>query len=223
LPHVGNDVVDLTQSTAKKKSRNIRFLNRVFTPEEQSSILSSPFPDLRLWSCWAAKEAAYKAISKAYPDIPSIPKLFPVLIDSEDPADYNSGPRRSSFPLLRKGSVLTPGGKCWIRIDYRYTYLHCIAFTAIPDQLDFSWRVHYLFSSLQKTPSLESEAVRIASRFHLAGFLSENFDDLKISRQHDGHSQTPPQVFCQGRLLDVDISLSHDGFFIAHACLGGRQ
>jgi len=219
LPHVGNDIVDLTSSTSKKKSRNIRFLDRVFTPDEQTLILSSPFPDLRLWSCWAAKEAAYKAISKSYPDVPSIPRLFPVFLDPEDSADLHPGSRTSFFPLFSTGSVLTPRGKCWIRIDYHHTYIHCIAFTDIPDQLIFSWRVHYLFSSLKNVSSLESEAVRLASRFHLAGLLSEKFEDLEISRRNDGHFQEPPRVFSQGRPMDVDISLSHDGLFIAHACL----
>jgi len=49
--------------------------------------------------------------------------------------------------------------------------------------------------------------------------LSEKFEDLEISRRNDGHFQEPPRVFSQGRPMDVDISLSHDGLFIAHACL----
>lgn len=153
MPHVGNDIVDLTQSTAKKKSRNIRFLNRVFTPDEQDFILSSSaFPELRLWCCWAAKEAAYKAISKACPDIPAIPKLFPVSIDPEGHED--SGTESPDiqglfFPRLSAGSVLTPAGRCWIRIEYRHTYLHCLAFTHAPDTLSVFRHVHYLSSSLQ--------------------------------------------------------------------------
>jgi len=222
LPHVGNDIVDLTQSAIRRKSKNIRFLNRVFTPEEQSSILSSPFPDLRLWSCWAAKEAAYKATSKTHPDIPAIPKLYPVVIDAEDcedPTNFSPKSRGSFFPRLCTGSVLTPGGKCWLRIEYHHTYIHCLAFTDVPDNLNFSRHVHYLFSSLQNVPSPEAEAVRIAARFHLAGLLAENFEDLEISRQQKSPAAAAPRVLSRGRLLNVDISLSHDGFFVAHACL----
>lgn len=224
MPHVGNDIVDLTQSTAKKKSRNIRFLNRVFTPDEQDFILSSSaaFPELRLWSCWAAKEAAYKAISKACPDIPAISKLFPVSIDPEGHEDSGTEDPKFQglfFPRVSAGSVLTPAGKCCIRIEYRHTYLHCLAFTHAPDTLSVFHHVHYLSSSFQGEAATDTEAVRLAARFHLAGLLSEHFEDLEIVRQQKGSSAAPPRVFCRGRLLDVDISLSHDGFFLAHACL----
>lgn len=223
MPHVGNDIVDLTQSTAKKKSRNIRFLNRVFTPDEQDFILSSSaFPELRLWCCWAAKEAAYKAISKACPDIPAIPKLFPVSIDPEGHEDSETESpdiQGLFFPRLSAGSVLTPAGRCWIRIEYRHTYLHCLAFTHAPDTLSVFRHVHYLSSSLQGGRAPDTEAGRLAARFYLAGLLSEHFEDLEIVRQQKGSSAAPPRVFCRGRLLDVDISLSHDGLFLAHACL----
>lgn len=223
MPHVGNDIVDLTQSTAKKKSRNIRFLNRVFTPDEQDFILSSSaFPELRLWCCWAAKEAAYKAISKACPDIPAIPKLFPVSIDPEGHEDSETESpdiQGLFFPRLSAGSVLTPAGRCWIRIEYRHTYLHCLAFTHAPDTLSVFRHVHYLSSSLQGGRAPDTEAGRLAARFYLAGLLSEHFEDLEIVRQQKGSSAAPPRVFCRGRLLNVDISLSHDGLFLAHACL----
>jgi phosphopantetheinyl transferase (holo-ACP synthase) len=182
--------------------------------------LSSPFPDLKLWSFWAAKEAAYKAISKAFPNIPSIPRLFPVYMDDDASADDHSRETgKSPFPLLNKGLVLTPEGKCWIQVDYRHTYIHCLAFTDVPENLIFSWRAHYLFSCRQKVSSQESEAVRLALRFHLARFLDEKFKDLEISRQKNGASLAPPRVFSRGRPLDVDISLSHDGIFVAHACM----
>lgn len=219
LPHVGNDIVDLTDSASKKKSRNTRFLNRVFTPDEKSVILSSAFPDLLLWALWAAKEAAYKAISKEFPDIPSIPRLFPVFLDPHDSADFPPESRIIPFSGYSTGTVLTPEGTCWIRIDYRPACLHCVAFTDVPDHLISSWRVHYLFAPRQTASSPESEAVRLASRLHLAGFLEKKFEDLEIIRGNDGHSQAPPRVICQGRPLDVDISLSHHGLFIAHACL----
>ncbi|WP_237671761.1 hypothetical protein [Syntrophus gentianae] len=114
---------------------------------------------------------------------------------------------------------MTPGGKCWIQIEYSHTYLHCLAFTEAPDTLNFSRHVHYLYSSLQDVPSPEAEAVRLAARLHLAGLLCENFEDLEISRQQRGSSPAPPRVFCRGQRLDVDISLSHDGFFLACSCL----
>jgi len=45
---VGNDVVDLTHPENKGKSQDQRFLNRVFTTDEQNLISKSSFPDATL-------------------------------------------------------------------------------------------------------------------------------------------------------------------------------
>ena len=64
---VGNDIVDLREAGVTAKSKNIRFVSRVFTEEEQTTISGSAHPDLTLWVLWAAKETAYKIISKIRP------------------------------------------------------------------------------------------------------------------------------------------------------------
>jgi len=216
--------VDLTQPDARRKSRNTRFLKRVFTPDELSAIRSSPSPELTLWACWAAKEAAYKAISKTFPNVPAVPRLFPVFLDPEgDAGSPDAESRKPRYPRYGAGFVLTPRGKCWLRIVYRPAYLHCLAFTDHPEGLTFSWRVHYLFSCLSPGASAESEAVRLASRFHLAGLLSADPGELAISRQQGNLQPAPPRISFQGLPLEVDISLSHDGLFIAHACLLKRS
>ena len=63
MPGVGNDVVDLKEPGNRGKSGDDRFLGRVFTAEERGLIAQAAAPDTRLWSLWAAKEAAYKAVS----------------------------------------------------------------------------------------------------------------------------------------------------------------
>ena len=60
---VGNDIVDLQIAYLSKKSQDQRFLNRVFTQDEQNCILQAARPETMLWLFWAAKEAAYKFIS----------------------------------------------------------------------------------------------------------------------------------------------------------------
>ncbi|PIP08679.1 MAG: hypothetical protein COX51_03190, partial [Syntrophobacteraceae bacterium CG23_combo_of_CG06-09_8_20_14_all_50_8] len=60
LLRVGNDIVDLTHPHAKGKSRDLRFLKRVFLPDEERQILASHEPDTMLWTLWTGKEAAYK-------------------------------------------------------------------------------------------------------------------------------------------------------------------
>ena len=67
---LGNDVVDLTDPRCPGKAADRRFLQRVFTPLETAVILDSPTPDLTLWQRWAAKEAAFKAVSRLLPSPP---------------------------------------------------------------------------------------------------------------------------------------------------------
>ncbi len=61
---LGTDVVDLTDPRCRGKASDRRFLRRVFTQPETAAILESPTPDLALWQRWAAKEAAFKAVSQ---------------------------------------------------------------------------------------------------------------------------------------------------------------
>ena len=61
---LGNDIVDLNEAGITGKSQSTRFVERVFSREEKSAISVSKNPDLTLWMFWAAKETAYKIISK---------------------------------------------------------------------------------------------------------------------------------------------------------------
>ncbi len=61
---LGTDVVDLTDPRCLGKASDRRFLGRVFTELERAAILESPTPDLALWRRWAAKEAAFKVVSR---------------------------------------------------------------------------------------------------------------------------------------------------------------
>ena len=61
---VGNDVVDLTDPRTLGRESDRRFLQRVFSPAEREIVASSSFPEREVWCLWAAKEAAYKVVSK---------------------------------------------------------------------------------------------------------------------------------------------------------------
>ncbi len=63
--YLGNDVVALRSPRARNKTRDGRFLERVFTPREREAVLAAPFPDGALWLLWAGKESLYKGVTKA--------------------------------------------------------------------------------------------------------------------------------------------------------------
>lgn len=86
---VGNDIVDLAAPGNPGKSGDDRFCARVFTAEERALITGAPSPDALLWALWAAKEAAYKAVSRGDPAVCSIPRQYRVVINGDSgPVDW---------------------------------------------------------------------------------------------------------------------------------------
>ncbi len=79
---VGNDVVDLKEPDNRGKSGDERFLARVFTAQERELIAQAAAPDTLLWSFWAAKEAAYKAVSGGDPRLDYVSR-FPAATPSK--------------------------------------------------------------------------------------------------------------------------------------------
>lgn len=93
---LGNDVVDLTDPRCLGKASDRRFLRRVFAPAEVAAILDSPTPDLTLWQLWAAKEAAFKAVSRLLSSPPPFEHArFQVTLESA----FEEGP--SALALAR--------------------------------------------------------------------------------------------------------------------------
>jgi phosphopantetheine--protein transferase-like protein len=65
LRWVGNDIVDLEDPAIAQSHLRERFVARVCSESEQALIASALAPKRLLWSLFAAKEAAFKAISKS--------------------------------------------------------------------------------------------------------------------------------------------------------------
>ena len=67
---MGVDVVDLTDPRTRDRSGDSRFLDRVFAPGERARIRAAADPSREVWVLWAAKEAAFKVVSKLQGEIP---------------------------------------------------------------------------------------------------------------------------------------------------------
>ncbi|TPV34856.1 4'-phosphopantetheinyl transferase superfamily protein [Paucihalobacter ruber] len=57
---IGNDIVCLSTANRSKHIGSKRFLDKIFTVEEQVMIVNSEDPNLIIWKLWAVKESAYK-------------------------------------------------------------------------------------------------------------------------------------------------------------------
>ena len=204
LPGVGNDVVDLKDPENIGKSRDDRFLGRVFTAGERELIASVPSPDTLLWSLWAAKEAAYKAVSSADPAVCSIPHRYRVVLEAED----------ATRKIVRlAGKVITPRGELVLEVAVSADWVHALAAGAEEALKRICRRVKRLEGG--KGAVNPSAFVRGALLREIARRLDCSVGDLSVVKNPDGLGA--PRVLFRGDLLAAEVSLSHDGRFAAFA------
>jgi hypothetical protein len=209
--------VDLTHPNAKGKSRDIRFLKRAFLPDEQRQIIASGKPDALLWALWTGKEAAYKVIRKDNPDAPAIPRLYKVNLNSQDATSEEvSTPERGTF----FGVVDTPFGTIRLRTFLTHEHAHSIGISL--SSLDvfrdgIVWAVEHVSSAPMNAFTDESSQVRDIAKRRLSQYLKVSYDHIEIKRDQEITGLGPPHIHFKGQPAPVDISLSHDGAFIAYA------
>ena len=204
LPGVGNDVVDLKDPENIGKGRDDRFLGRVFTAGERELIASVLSHDTLLWSLWAAKEAAYKAVSRADPAVCSIPHRYRVVLDAEE-ATRKIG--------RRTGKVITPRGELFLEVAVSEEWVHALAAGTEEVLQRLCRRVKRLEGG--KGAENPSAFVRGALLREIARRLDCPVGDLSVVKNPDGLGA--PRVLFRGDLLAAEVSFSHDGRFAAFA------
>jgi hypothetical protein len=216
LLRIGNDIVDLRDPQNVGKSQNTRFINRVFTPNEQKLISNASNQDAMLWSLWAGKETAYKVIRKSFPSANSVPRSYRVSLDFAEETD-----KSGELPAVDSavtGFVDTPYGKVYIKIFMTSDYVHCIGTASALKEIDsLVWHVDRISPDSEALPDYESMFVRKALKNHLADYINQNPEVIEIHREKGSNGLEPPFVCINGRKAGLDISLSHDGMFTAHA------
>ena len=230
---VGNDVVDLGEPRTEGRARDDRFVARVFDAEEQAAIHAAADADLELWARWAAKEAGFKVVSKligAPP--PFVHRAFKVEWTESGKASGSEEER-----LVREGRVTYTPHEARVSVVLCADRVHAIGFGAPggpPEHATLHPRVALLdsphspwdgpmedlearFSERERDAvySRQSAAVRLGARADLARALAVEEDRLEIVCDPGPTSQRPPRVLLDGDRTAADVSLSHDGQWIA--------
>lgn len=238
---IGNDVVDLTAARAKGMAAKHRFVQRVFTDVERAEILTGPDPDLEVWLAWAAKEAAYKVVSKLDGEAPLfVHRAFEVA--------WDRSPERGTDPA-RRGTVRHEGRTLGVRTVGKRDvgYVHALSWPTEDQRpagtdpeadppLGARWTVERLdrvnapwlgsFEALtarlserecDAVHSLASAAVRIGARAEIASVLGIDGTRAEIVCQPGPTGRRPPRILVDGTPATLDVSLSHDGPWIAWA------
>jgi phosphopantetheinyl transferase (holo-ACP synthase) len=227
---VGNDVVDLTNQRTEGRALDERFIGRVFDGDEQEGIQAAGATDLEIWCRWAAKEAGFKAISKrlgAPP--PFVHRAFKVTW---------SGSHQRTEGIVRLGSVHYGEVMAQATVELWPGAVHAVAICAgdAPGQVEVEPRIVPIESpgacwsgSLEELMprfseqeadavySRHSAAVRIGARADLAHRLGVDESRVEIVCAPGPTSQRPPLVLLDGGPTLADVSLSHDGQWIAWA------
>ncbi len=205
--------MDLTDPHNMGKSRDTRFINRVFTPREKELISRAESQDAVLWALWAGKETAYKLVKKLDPSATSVPRLYEVSLNCAE-----ESVRLSSGSDTLTGFVDTPYGRIEIKVLITSDYVHCIGTTSASDEIDaLVWHVARISPGSQASPDYESAFVRKVLKLHLSTHYDESPENIEIRRVKSPYGLGPPFLCISGEPAAIDLSLSHDGLFAAYA------
>lgn len=73
---IGVDIIDIAETKKTSNWERPRFLEKLFTPNEQKLIYASKNPFIMVWHLWSVKEAAYKLYTQIHPRRFYNPKHF---------------------------------------------------------------------------------------------------------------------------------------------------
>ncbi len=190
---VGNDIVDITAPYAASKAYDERFLARVFNHEEKDCIKKSFNPTLTLWSIWSAKETAFKIAKKQNSKTIFCHKAFCV---HNPPQRYGK----------HNGHVTHHERIYAVHWDANCRHVHCVG-------ASHDGEVYFCIAPLDEEFEDQSIKVRLLAKQILSNVFQKK---ANIVRAQEGTRLGPPSfVSNTDSIDDIDLSLSHDGNFIA--------
>jgi phosphopantetheinyl transferase len=207
---VGIDVVHMSwagkwRGAPAYQHRN--YLNRISSAAEREWVLAAVRPDAALWQCWAAKEAAYKALAPA----DGAPAFRPAQITVRWRANGPACCGEAQWGAARAHIVARAEEPC--------AYAVAVRMGRPPIAIEHGiFRAHEMLALPERTdigPDGQSEAGRRAAAYLLRLIGIEN---AAIARAETGR----PYLKAQPR---VSVSWSHDGEWVAAivAVKGGIQ
>jgi len=184
---VGNDVVDLDDPVIGASHLRERFLARVLSPTEREHLASVAEAKRYVWSLFAAKEAAYKVVAKRTVAPAFAHRRFEVAGDLST--------------VSYEGLVMR------LRVETRGSFVHAVAWTGVEAPV----------SSVAQLETTEDPSLGVRARLLSALGGDPELSVVREPRAASWDGFGPPRVLCGGRPVGLDVSLSHDGCFVAWA------
>jgi len=202
---VGNDVVDLRDPANQPDALHPRFDRHVFADVELRALDTLPGEERHRerWMRWAAKEAAFKLIRQLEPGEPFHPRELVV-------AEVSRTAARVRVPVLERALRVS--------FDVDENRVHAIV-TDPEGGAEGDRRAVSIRSGTHRRQSPIPTDAGTEVRRHAARSLAELFGlaagDVEITAA--GVDDRRPLAQSGGALLRADVSLSHDGRWLAWA------
>lgn len=204
-----------------RKSTDSQVLHKILADIEISRVRDSANPDAVLWSLWACKEAAYKVVKKMDGGAVFTPRRWTVSCShplfqksGEDAAAIASG----NDLATAAGMVTVPdAADIPFLLHLESSYVHCIAADSPASLTQALRQVHVLPLLPQEDEHDPSAFARLCLARHLEAALKTPLENIDIRRRKTERELSPPAVYINHHRADIDISLSHDGQYVAHA------
>jgi phosphopantetheinyl transferase (holo-ACP synthase) len=194
---VGNDVVDFAASRwphHRHAHALGRFSERVCAADERALVAAAHHPERMLWALFAAKEAAYKVVTRFTGGVVFAHRAFVVSQDLTEVRYQDLSMR--------------------LQVCRRAAYVHAVAWTG--DREPF-WQVALLGGT-----ECARAAVRRLATSMLAQRMGCAAEDLSILREpHSAYwdGLGPPRALVRGEPAPYGVSLSHHGRFVSACAL----
>ncbi len=186
---IGNDIVDLAEARQKSNWKRPRFLEKLFTFNEQQLIHNSINPFLMVWRLWSMKESAYKLYTQLKPSRFYNPKQFECEINDSE------------------GKVSYKDFSCYIKTNMTSQYI--LSEARLVDKA--------MISELVKIDNSSPKQQSDSTKDILLSKIAEDYQILKKELKVVKSEFGIPSVYQNSKKLNMSISISHHGNYGAYA------
>lgn len=185
---IGNDIVDLRFAKLNSRWQEQRFLDKIFTLEEQRFIFSRPNQFHNIWRMWSMKESVYKLNFRTEKIIRFNPKDFQCILHCEN-----------------TGAVVFRDNLIFTQTISNSDFIYSTAFISL------NWQSKTFFiSEILTTQSVKTYQKTIEV---YADWKGQDQKHLTINKNPFGI----PEIYYYGRPAKEQLSLSHHGNYGACA------
>lgn len=186
---IGTDIIDIIETRKMSNWKRPRFLEKLFTLNEQQLIHNSENKFIMVWRLWSMKEATYKLYIQLYPERFYNPKLFVCEINGD---------------ALK---VKYKDFQCHINTKITETYI--LSEASLWPRKMVSKTIK-LISKDYKNQSKTTRAALISSVSNQCNLVKPKLNILKSKFGI-------PSIYYNSKKLNIGISISHHGHYGAYA------